>query len=84
MKLISRILIFFLLLSSTAQSEQASTATSKTTASKTTTSKPKNLIVLVGDGMGPQQIGLAALYAKEAPKGAHSLAIERFLSLIHI
>ncbi len=69
MNLISRILIivFLFLLTSPAKSEQAAAP------------KPKNLIVLVGDGMGPQQIGLAALYAKEAPKGSKSLAIERFI-----
>ncbi len=42
----------------------------------------KNVILMVGDGMGPQQIGLAALYAKHA-KGSqvpdHQLAMEKMM-----
>ncbi|MDN6320808.1 MAG: alkaline phosphatase, partial [Marinobacter sp.] len=29
--------------------------------------KAKNVIMIVGDGMGPQQIGLLLAYAKQAP-----------------
>jgi len=44
-------------------------------------SKIKNLIVMVGDGMGPQQIGLAALYAKEAPEAVHFQGSSRKLAI---
>ncbi len=29
--------------------------------------KPKNVIMIVGDGMGPEQVGLLLTYAKQAP-----------------
>ena len=29
---------------------------------------PKNLILIIGDGMGPQQIGLLEAYARQAPR----------------
>ena len=29
---------------------------------------PKNVILIIGDGMGPQQVGLLELYARRAPK----------------
>ncbi|NQZ57447.1 MAG: alkaline phosphatase, partial [Lentisphaeraceae bacterium] len=31
----------------------------------------KNLILMIGDGMGPQQVGLLELYAKEAPNSIY-------------
>jgi len=33
-------------------------------------SKSKNIILIIGDGMGPQQIGLLEAYARYAPKSA--------------
>ncbi|MCI5124096.1 MAG: hypothetical protein D3925_06365, partial [Candidatus Electrothrix sp. AR5] len=30
-------------------------------------SKVKNVIMVIGDGMGPQQLGLLLAYAKQAP-----------------
>jgi len=32
----------------------------------------KNLILMIGDGMGPQQIGLLELYAREAPHSSYA------------
>jgi alkaline phosphatase len=32
----------------------------------------KNLILMIGDGMGPQQIGLLELYAREAPNSIYN------------
>ena len=34
----------------------------------TGSSAPKNLILIIGDGMGPQQIGLLEAYARQAPR----------------
>ena len=31
----------------------------------------KNLILLIGDGMGPQQMGLLTTYANQAPKSKY-------------
>ncbi len=42
----------------------------------------RNLILLIGDGMGPQQIGLALTYARYAAKPAvkdRELSIERIM-----
>lgn len=41
----------------------------------------KNLILMIGDGMGPQQVGLLELYAREAPNSIYrgkSTAIRKF------
>lgn len=43
--------------------------------------KIKNIILLIGDGMGPQQISLAILYAKYAP---HSVVPNRKLNLEYL
>ncbi|MFC1237512.1 alkaline phosphatase [Vibrio sp. F74] len=53
----------------------------------------KNLILMIGDGMGPQQVGLLELYAREAPNSIYkdkSTAISKFaeeglvgMSLVH-
>ncbi|OGQ18453.1 MAG: hypothetical protein A3B70_01185 [Deltaproteobacteria bacterium RIFCSPHIGHO2_02_FULL_40_11] len=40
--------------------------------------KVKNIILMIGDGMGPQQIALAMQYAKQAP---HSTVSDRTLNL---
>jgi alkaline phosphatase len=34
--------------------------------------RTKNLILMIGDGMGPQQIGLLELYAREAPDSKYN------------
>lgn len=34
-----------------------------------TTTKVKNVILVIGDGMGPQQLGLLLSYARQAPNG---------------
>jgi len=36
--------------------------------------KPKNVIMIIGDGMGPQQVGLLLSYARQAP---HSVITDR-------
>lgn len=36
---------------------------------ETLTSKVKNVILVIGDGMGPQQVGLLLSYARQAPQG---------------
>jgi alkaline phosphatase len=36
--------------------------------------KPKNVIMIIGDGMGPQQVGLLLSYARQAP---HSVIADR-------
>ncbi|MBI4041470.1 MAG: alkaline phosphatase [Deltaproteobacteria bacterium] len=44
--------------------------------------RPKNIIVMIGDGMGPQQISLAMQYAKQAPGSAiqdATLNLERLM-----
>ncbi|MFK7931318.1 MAG: alkaline phosphatase, partial [Myxococcota bacterium] len=33
--------------------------------------RPKNVILIIGDGMGPQQIGLLELYARRAPSAPY-------------
>ena len=42
-----------------------------TLASTPTYAEVKNLILMIGDGMGPQQIGLLELYAREAPNSIY-------------
>ena len=37
------------------------------TVAPSTPLRPKNVILFIGDGMGPQQIGLLQLYARRAP-----------------
>ena len=47
------------------------------------TPRVKNLILLIGDGMGPQQVGLLTSYAHQAPKsvyGDRPAAIERAMA----
>ena len=47
-----------------------------------TTHKAKNIILLIGDGMGPQQIGLLLSYARQAPHGIlsnHRTAFDRIM-----
>ena len=42
----------------------------------------KNVILMIGDGMGPQQIGLLELYARKAPNSIYEdrqTAISRFM-----
>ncbi len=44
---------------------------------------PKNIILVIGDGMGPQQIGLLLSYAKQAPNSVladKSVSFERMLA----
>lgn len=46
-------------------------------------SKVKNIILLIGDGMGPQQVGLLLSYARQAPHGVlpmHRTAFDRILN----
>lgn len=43
--------------------------------------KVKNVILIIGDGMGPQQIGLLLSYAKQAP---HSVIVNRTTALDRI
>jgi alkaline phosphatase len=40
-------------------------------ASKPAYAEVRNLILMIGDGMGPQQIGLLELYAREAPNSTY-------------
>lgn len=45
-------------------------------------SKPENIILMIGDGMGPQQVSIAAIYAKEAPGSVvkdRTLAFEKIM-----
>lgn len=47
------------------------------------TSKVKNIILLIGDGMGPQQVGLLLSYSRQAPHGVlttHRTAFDRILN----
>lgn len=47
-----------------------------------TTAKVKNVILLIGDGMGPQQVGLLLSYARQAPHGiltTHRTAFDRMM-----
>jgi alkaline phosphatase len=44
--------------------------------------KAKNVILLIGDGMGPQQVGLLLSYARQAPHGVltnHRTAFDRMM-----
>jgi len=44
--------------------------------------KIKNVIMIIGDGMGPQQVGLLLSYARQAPHGVlrdHRTALDRML-----
>lgn len=41
----------------------------------------RNVILVIGDGMGPQQVALANLYARHAP---HSAVAERELALVRL
>jgi len=44
--------------------------------------KLKNVIMIIGDGMGPQQVGLLLSYARQAPHGVlkdHRTALDRLL-----
>ena len=34
--------------------------------------RPKNVILVIGDGMGPQQVGLLELYARRAPSSPYA------------
>ena len=36
------------------------------------TESVKNLILLIGDGMGPQQMGLLTTYARQAPNSLYA------------
>lgn len=48
-----------------------------------TTHKAKNIILLIGDGMGPQQVGLLLSYSRQAPHSVlatHSTAFDRLMS----
>ena len=56
------------------------TLLSCTTLDKTrpTESKIKNVIMIIGDGMGPQQVGLLLSYARQAP---HSVIVNRTTAL---
>ncbi len=52
-------------------------------ASTHSTAEVKNVILMIGDGMGPQQVGLLELYAREAPNSIYqgrSTAISKFSS----
>lgn len=45
--------------------------------------KPKNIILIIGDGMGPQQVGLLLSYARQAPHGVladHKTALDRMMA----
>jgi len=45
--------------------------------------KAKNVILLIGDGMGPQQIGLLLSYSRQAPHGmltTHRTAFDRMMN----
>lgn len=45
--------------------------------------KVKNVILLIGDGMGPQQVGLLLSYARQAPHGVlltHRTAFDRIMN----
>lgn len=47
-----------------------------------TSTQLKNVIMIIGDGMGPQQVGLLLSYARQAPKGVLSerrTAIDRIM-----
>jgi alkaline phosphatase len=47
-----------------------------------TTAKAKNVILLIGDGMGPQQVGLLLSYSRQAPHGilvTHRTAFDRIM-----
>ncbi len=67
--------------------------TSVTLAAPVCQAEVKNLILMIGDGMGPQQVGLLELYAREAPNSIYkgeSSAISKFaeeglvgMSLVH-
>lgn len=41
--------------------------TQKQVATSEAVKKPKNVIMIIGDGMGPEQVGLLLTYAKQAP-----------------
>src|SRR5512137_2489275 len=43
-----------------------------------TETKVKNVIMIIGDGMGPQQVGLLLSYARQAP---HSVIVNRTTAL---
>ena len=56
-----------------------------TTLDKTrpTEAKVKNVIMIIGDGMGPQQVGLLLSYARQAPHGViinHTTALDRMMN----
>lgn len=61
----------------------ASCSSVPTTPPQVTTHKAKNVILLIGDGMGPQQVGLLLSYARQAPHGvlaSHHTAFDRILN----
>jgi alkaline phosphatase len=50
---------------------------------KPTEGKVKNVILIIGDGMGPQQIGLLLSYARQAPHGVlkgRTTALDRMMA----
>jgi alkaline phosphatase len=47
------------------------TATKAPVSSASAPERPRNIVLVIGDGMGPQQIGLLGLYARKAPSGAY-------------
>ncbi len=47
-----------------------------------TEAEVKNVIMIIGDGMGPQQVGLLLSYARQAPHGVianHNTALDRMM-----
>ena len=49
---------------------------------KPASTKARNVILLIGDGMGPQQLGLLLSYARQAPQGilpTHRTAFDRIM-----
>ncbi|MGZ8923448.1 MAG: alkaline phosphatase [Methylosarcina sp.] len=51
--------------------------------SKPTEDKVKNVILIIGDGMGPQQVGLLLSYARQAPHGVlegRTTALDRMMA----
>lgn len=52
------------------------------TEKQSTAAKVKNVIMIIGDGMGPQQVGLLLSYARQAPHGVltdHKTALDRMV-----
>jgi alkaline phosphatase len=69
----------------TARAQAAAASPSVNPAATDATAKPqvRNVILMIGDGMGPQQVGLLTLYARHAPHSVvpdRTAAIERVLT----